>query len=90
MKIYFYMGRNENNLSRVSWKIWKIERKGRILTTWWGGAEIVNRQPRAKHDLQRKSWTFRTGSEAKKEEDMRINSKCRKGYERKPYRRSCN
>ena len=81
------MGRNDVNRSRVSWK---IERKDRTLITWWGAAEIVNRQPRAKHDLQSKSWTFRTALEAKNEEDRRITAKCRKGYERKPSRRMSN
>ena len=29
MKTFFYMGRNRQNVSGVSWKIWKIERRGR-------------------------------------------------------------
>ena len=31
MKIFFYMDRNPNNVSGVSWKIWKIERKEPLL-----------------------------------------------------------
>ena len=36
MKIFFYMGRNRLTKSGVSWKIWKIKREGRKVTTYPG------------------------------------------------------
>ena len=38
MKVLFFMGRNSSNRSGVSWKIWKIRRKGRVVTVSWGPA----------------------------------------------------
>jgi hypothetical protein len=40
MKIYFFMGPNHKNVSKVSWKLWKVQRSGRELTVWWGPAVI--------------------------------------------------
>jgi hypothetical protein len=51
MKIFFFMDRNPNNKSGVSWKIWKIERSGRAVTVWWGPAVIVRRRPTPEQDL---------------------------------------
>jgi hypothetical protein len=42
MKTFFYMKRNPRNISGVSYKIWKIERKGRKVTTWWAPAECTS------------------------------------------------
>lgn len=84
MKIYFYMRRNEITKSGLSFKMWKIERKDRIVTTWWGPAIIKNRIPRPSHNLQSKKRKFRTEDQAIKFEHDRIQSKLRKGYERKP------
>lgn len=81
------MDRNDQNVSRVSWKIWKIQRKGNRLQTWWGPAEIGPRRiPVPKHELQTKSWTFRTEEAARENEQRRIRKKANEGYERKPRR----
>lgn len=87
MKTLFYMGRNKKNKSGVSWKIWKIERKGRIVTTWWGPAALIKRRVKAKGDLQCKSRKFRDVVFAKRFASARIDAKLRKGYERKPRKR---
>jgi hypothetical protein len=87
MKTLFYMGRNDQNVSRLSWKIWKIERKGKRVTTWWGAAEVgPRRKPVPKHDLQTKSWTFRTEEAAREDERRRLQEKENEGYERDPRR----
>ena len=83
MKIFFYTGRNERNVSGVSWKIWKIERKGKRLQTWWGPAEVLQRQVVPKF-LQTWSANYPTENAAKEDEKRRINEKTREGYERKP------
>lgn len=87
MKTLFYMGRNEQNVSRLSWKIWKIERKGKRVTTWWGAAGVgPRRRPVPKHQLQTKFWTFRTEEAAREDEKRRIREKENGGYERNPRR----
>ena len=83
------MGRNEKNVSGVSWKKWQIERKGRRLTTWWGPAEIDPRSRRVEFsgvvgDSQR---TFRSERAAAADETRRIEEKLREGYQRSPRRR---
>jgi hypothetical protein len=85
MKTLFYMGRNDRNVSRLSWKIWKIERKGKRVTTWWGAAEVgSSRKPVPKYDLMSKSRTFRTEDAAREDEQRRIREKENEGYERNP------
>ena len=42
MKTFFYMGRNLQNKSKVSWKIWKIEREGRLVTVQCGPSNSSN------------------------------------------------
>jgi len=86
MKILFYMGRNDRNKSGVSWKIWKIQRSGRTLTTWWGPAGIQGRTVVPKSRLQEKENQFSSIEEAKAQENLRIEAKLRKGYERRPRR----
>jgi hypothetical protein len=44
MKLYYFFGPNPKNKSGVSWKLWKVERKGRELTVWWGSATIDDRR----------------------------------------------
>jgi hypothetical protein len=87
MKTLFYMGRNDQNISRLSWKIWKIERRGKRVTAWWGAAEVgPRRKPVPKYELQTKSWTFRTEEAAREDEQRRIREKLNGGYERNPRR----
>lgn len=61
----FYMGRNDANVSRVSWKLWKIVRHGRKVTALWGPAEVVQRKVVFKYKAQKKSWWFRSERLAK-------------------------
>jgi hypothetical protein len=84
MKAFFYMGRNANNVSGVSWKIWKIERQDRKVTTFWGPAALKGRRVTAKGKLNFKSLRFRNAELAREYEASRIKSKLSKGYERKP------
>jgi predicted DNA-binding WGR domain protein len=87
MKILFFTGRNDRNISRVSWKIWKIQRKGKRLQTWWGPAALVRRKAVPKSTLQTQSWNFRTDEAARQDEQRRIREKLNEGYERNPTRR---
>ncbi len=84
MKIFFFMGRNPNNKSGVSWKIWKIQRVGRSVTTWWGPAHLQNRKVVPVHTLQSKTLRFRSVDAASRHESSRIQNKVSKGYERRP------
>ena len=84
MKIFFYMGRNDRNVSGVSWKVWKIERKGKHLQTWWGAAEVIRRKVVPKFALQTWTSTYGSDSAAREDEDRRIREKRKEGYERKP------
>ena len=86
MKILFYTGRNERNISRLSWKIWKIQRKGKRVQTWWGPIDVLRRKPIPKSTLQTKSWTFRTEEAAREDEQRRIREKLSGGYQRTPRR----
>jgi hypothetical protein len=87
MKTLFFMGRNEKNKSGVSWKIWKISRKGRRVITHWGAARIVGRKVRAVGRMQsniRRTPAFTSVSEASAYMKRRILTKLRKGYEVTP------
>jgi hypothetical protein len=86
MKTLFYMGRNPRNVSGVSWKIWKIERRGKRVQTWWGPAHVVKRKVVPKYRLQTKSRTFRTEEAAREHEQRRIRDKEYKRYQRNPRR----
>ena len=88
MKAFFYMGHNRNNKSGVSWKMWKIERRGREVTVWWGPAVIVRRRPTPAYILQTKTWRFRNEDRAKEAEQERIREKLNKGYQRMVRRRT--
>lgn len=87
MKTFFYMGRNDHNISRVSWKIWKIDCKGNRVLMRWGPATVVKRKPVPKGTLQSKVLRFRTQAAAKQYEQKRIQGKLAKGYERAPRQR---
>jgi hypothetical protein len=92
MKTFFYMGHNRKNVSGVSWKIWKIERKGRKVTFWWGPATIFRRKPIPTSTLQKMEWRLSTEEKAIEVEGLRIEEKLRGGYKRsarrKPTRRA--
>lgn len=81
MKIFFFTGRNPNNKSGVSWKIWKIERKARTVTTWWGPAEVRNRRVIFAAKAQHKANPFPSVQAALDQERALIASKLKKGYE---------
>jgi hypothetical protein len=87
MKTFFYMGRNPQNVSGVSWKIWKIERTGRRVRVQWGPARLLKRSVRPSGKLQEKTFTFRTDDAARRDESARVREKVGKGYEPRPRRR---
>jgi hypothetical protein len=87
MKVYYYMGRNSHNKCGFSWKVWKIQRVGPNVTTWWGPAEIRSRRPVASGPLQGKEVRFSSLEDAQAHERKRIESKLNKGYEAIPRRR---
>lgn len=84
MKTFFYMGRNPRTKSGVSWKIWKIERAARSVTTWWGPARIHKRRPVPVGTLQSNTVRFSSTAAAAEYEMARIKNKVSKGYERRP------
>jgi hypothetical protein len=86
VKTYFYMGTNPNNVSGVSWKIWRIERRGRVVTTWWGPAGLIARRAVPKSQLQSREKPCRSIAAARAHEESRIARKLAKGYERYPKR----
>jgi hypothetical protein len=83
MKIFFYMGRNAANKSGLSWKIWKIERSGHWVTTYWGPAALVDRRVKPAGTLQSNARRFTSLAAACAYESRRIRSKLQKGYERR-------
>ena len=90
MKTFYFMGRNPRTKGGVSWKIWKIERKGRQVTTWWGPAALIRRKVVPLGKLQsniERTPPFRTVTDAARYENARIARKLAKGYERRPRRR---
>ena len=84
MKILFFTGRNPKNVSGLSWKIWKIEQKGRAVTAWWGPVDVVGRKITPAARLQSKTWRFRTEALAKEDAGRRLTQKLNRGYEKKP------
>lgn len=87
MKTFFYMGHNRQNVSGVSWKIWKIERKGRKVTVWWGPAKLVHRKPVPSGTLVMQEWRLSSEDKAIENERQRIDEKLRGGYKRSPRRK---
>lgn len=88
MKIFYYMGPNQKNKSRVSWKMWKIARRARTVQVWWGAATIVQRNVTKVNELQSKCWTLPTIAAAKADEERRIREKLNGGYSRKARRKT--
>ncbi len=88
MKTFFYMRRNPRTKSGVSWKIWKIERDGRAVTTWWVPARIHKRRSVPVGTLQSNTVRFPSTAAAAENETVRIKNKLSKGYERRPASRA--
>lgn len=88
MKTFYYFGPNQRNVSRESFKLWKIGRKVRKVTAKWGRATIVKHKLKEAGKLQTKTWTFSTEIEAKEYEKRRIREKLNGGYSRKARRRA--
>jgi predicted DNA-binding WGR domain protein len=88
MKIYFFAGRNDAVQSRVSSKIWKIERSGKTVTTHWGPAKFDGK--RRKYVLVAllgsKTIQFRSVSDAADFEATIVRRKEASGYQRNPRR----
>jgi hypothetical protein len=90
MKTFFFVGKNENNLSRISCKIWKIRRSGRRVEAQWGPARWDKQKRKVVPVglLQRKAWSFRTREAAEHDAERRTQEKLREGYERVPRRKA--
>lgn len=88
MKILFFMGRNRKNKSGLSWKIWKISRKGRNVTLAWGPATVVDRKVVPAGTLQTKRLHFPSIEIANRYEEQRLRDKTAKGYQRRTRWRS--
>lgn len=87
MKIFFFMGRNPGTKSGVSWKIWKVDRHGRSVTTHWGPAKLHYRKVVPGAYTQSNTRPFSTTAEAVAHERHLIASKIKKGYQRRTRRR---
>jgi predicted DNA-binding WGR domain protein len=87
VKTFFFMGRNPENKSGVSWKMWKIERAGRTVTVFWGPVVLRKRRVVPSAKLQTKVFRLSSEATAKAFELARIESKLRSGYQRRPRRK---
>jgi predicted DNA-binding WGR domain protein len=83
MKILFFMGRNARNRSGFSWKFWKVARRGKSVTTHWGPAKLHMRRVLPESYTKTLTRKFRTLTEAIAHENRLIESKERKGYQRR-------
>lgn len=83
MKILYFMGRNPENRSGVSWKIWKIARYGRVVEVRWGPATLRNRRPVMVGVGTTRRWSFTSEAMAIKSEAARLREKLQKGYQRR-------
>jgi len=83
MKILFFMGRNASTRSGVSWKIWKIRRRGPTVMVSWGPARLQKRKPVLSPSARVLEYSFSSLDEARRFETDKINEKLRKGYERR-------
>ena len=86
MKMLIYFGSNVKRVYGVSKKIWKIQRRGRIITAYWGSAIWTGKRPQP-GQLRSRTWRLRTEALAIAEEKRRINEKLNEGYERIPPRK---
>lgn len=80
MKTLYYMGSNPRNQSGVSWKMWKVQRRGRTVTIYWGRATIRNHKLMPAGSLTAKSFKFRAVADAQAELAWRVERKLAKGY----------
>ena len=88
MKTLFVTGRNPDNISGVSWKVWQIKRKSRVVETRWGPIKIVRRRIVSSRLLSFKRWpAFPTLKAAEAFYERRVREKLRAGYQLKPRRR---
>jgi hypothetical protein len=87
MKTFLYMGRNDDNVTGMSYKMWRIERKDRNVTVWYGSAIVKSRRPLPARELSTKSWTFGNKDAAIENEKRRIREKENEGYQRIPRRK---
>lgn len=81
MPTFFFMGKNDANVSKVSWKLWRLQRRNRTVIASWGRAIVVKRVVQPGGKLQSKIWTFRSENAAKAFEQVRTNEKIQEGYE---------
>lgn len=89
MRVYFFSGRNDTLKSGMSTKIWKIERRLRVVQVWWGPAkyDIRSRRYQLLREPLTKQWRLPSEGQAAKEMEARIARKLEEGYERNPRRR---
>jgi hypothetical protein len=90
MKIFYFTGPNPKTKNGMSSKIWKIECKGCVVTTWNGAVDLIDR----KHVVQwlRKNLPVHHPSEqeARTDERRRISAQISQEYKRKPRRAASN
>ena len=82
MRIFYYLGRDADNKSGVAFKMWKIERKGNEVTTWWGPVRIEKRKVLPASTLQKHWRKFSPVDSAVDYVEEKIRDKQRKGYEK--------
>jgi predicted DNA-binding WGR domain protein len=89
VKIYYYFGPNPANDSRISMKLWKIERRGKELFVAWGAAKLSRRKRKAfpAQKLLSRTLSFSSKADAKTEIKKRIKEKLEEGYKRQPRRK---
>ena len=86
VKSFIYIGPNSKTDGDFSSKIWKIERKGKRIITWWGSVEVVKNKRGYKRAepvalLLSHKRNFPNEDAARRFEQERIESKLTKGYE---------
>ena len=84
MKTFCYIGENLRNLSRLSYKYWQIDQKGREVNVYWGPARI-EKQGRVRRlvptaDPQARFFGLDSEREARDDAKQRIQEKRHKSY----------
>lgn len=91
MRILSWFAPNPAVKNGMSSKIYKIERKGRIVRAWWGPAawNPVTRRPKQATAtcLQTKKWSFPSAAAAEEFLLRKLAEKKAKGYHQNPRRR---
>jgi predicted DNA-binding WGR domain protein len=80
-RVLVYLGRNDNNLSRASYKIYMVGSRGRTVRVKWGAVEVQNRSIVPTY-LQMKSRVFPTKVAAHLHVLNLIERKLASGYEK--------